>query len=68
MRTLVLMHRRTDERLTAAVARDVCRRTSARAVLAGSLTLLNSEYVLGLNAIDLETGETVACEQARRSR
>jgi DNA-binding winged helix-turn-helix (wHTH) protein/tetratricopeptide (TPR) repeat protein len=68
MRTLGLMHRRADERLTAAVARDVCRRTNGRAVLAGSLTLLNSEYVLGLNAIDCDTGETVAREQVRRSR
>jgi DNA-binding winged helix-turn-helix (wHTH) protein/tetratricopeptide (TPR) repeat protein len=67
-RTLRLMQRRADERITAAVARDVCRRTNGRAVLAGSLALLNSEYVLGLNAIDCESGETLAREQMRRSR
>jgi DNA-binding winged helix-turn-helix (wHTH) protein len=67
-RTLRLMQRPADERITAAVARDVCRRTNGHAVLAGSLALLNSEYVLGLNAIDCESGETVAREQMRRTR
>jgi len=67
-RTLRLMQRRAEERITAAVARDVCRRTNGQAVLAGSLALLNSEYVLGLNAIDCQSGETLAREQMRRSR
>ncbi|HET9832505.1 MAG TPA: tetratricopeptide repeat protein, partial [Vicinamibacterales bacterium] len=68
MRTLQLMHRRPEDPLTTAVARDVCRRTDGNAVLGGSLTLLNREYVLGLNAIDCRTGDIVAREQARASR
>jgi eukaryotic-like serine/threonine-protein kinase len=67
-RTLRLMHRRPGERLTSDVARDVCRRTDGRAVLGGSLTLLSSEYVLGLNAIDCQTGEAVGRAQVRSSR
>jgi tetratricopeptide (TPR) repeat protein len=67
-RTLRLMQRRADERMTATVARDVCRRIAGHAVLSGSLAILNSEYVLGLNAIDCESGEAVAREQTRTSR
>jgi DNA-binding winged helix-turn-helix (wHTH) protein len=67
-RTLRLMQRAPDERLTVAVARDVCRRVTGHAVLSGSVAILNSEYVLGLNAIDCESGEAVAREQMRTSR
>jgi eukaryotic-like serine/threonine-protein kinase len=67
-RTLRLMHRRPDDPLTTTVARDVCRRSDGNAVLGGSLTMLNSEYVLGLNAIDCRTGEVVAREQIRAVR
>jgi DNA-binding winged helix-turn-helix (wHTH) protein/tetratricopeptide (TPR) repeat protein len=67
-RTLRLMQRRADERMTATVARDVCRRIAGHAVLSGSLAILNSEYVLGLNAIDCESGEAVEREQMRTSR
>src|SRR5262249_43903915 len=49
-------------------ARDVCLRSGGNAVVGGSLTLLNSEYVLGLNAVDCQTGEMVVREQVRASR
>jgi len=68
MRALRLMHRRPEDPLTTAVARDVCRRSDGSAVLGGSLTLLNREYVLGLTAIDCRTGDIVAREQARALR
>jgi eukaryotic-like serine/threonine-protein kinase len=68
MRTLRLMHRRPDERLTSDLTRDVCRRVNGQAVLAGSLALLSSEFVLGLNAIDCQTGEALARKQVRASR
>ena len=68
MRTLRLMHRRVEDPFTTAVARDVCRRSDGSAVLSGSLAMLNSEYVLGLNAVDCRTGEIVAREQVRASR
>ena len=67
-RALQLMHRRPTERLTPEIARDVCRRANAHAVLAGSVTLLGAEYVLGLVATDCQTGETVARQQVRASR
>jgi eukaryotic-like serine/threonine-protein kinase len=67
-RTLRLMQRRPEERLTTDVARDVCRRTSGQSVLGGSLALLSSEYVLSLTAIDCQTGEVLGRKQVRASR
>src|SRR5262249_467755 len=67
-RPLQLMRRPPGDRITPDIARDVCRRTSGLAVLDGSLTLLSSEYVLSVNAIDCQTGETVARKQVRASR
>ena len=67
-RTLRLMHRRADERLTTDVARDVCQRTNGQVVLGGSLAILSTEYVLGLSAVNCRTGETLAREQVRAQR
>jgi len=67
VRTLRLMQRRAEDRLTTDVARDVCRRTSGQSVLGGSLALLGSEYVLSLTAIDCQTGEVLGRKQVRAS-
>ena len=67
-RTLRLMQRRPEDRLTTDVARDVCRRTSGQSVLGGSLALLSSEYVLSLTAIDCQTGDVLGRKQVRASR
>ena len=66
-RTLSLMGRSPDDRLTADVAREVCQRTQSKAMLAGSIASLGSQYVIGLRAIDCESGESVAEEQATAS-
>jgi len=68
VQTLRLMHRRPDERITTDLARDVCRRTHGQAVLGGSLALLNTEYVLSLNAIDCQNGGTLGRKQVRAFR
>jgi eukaryotic-like serine/threonine-protein kinase len=67
-RTLRLMQRPADTRLTPGVARDVCRRTLARAVLGGSVSMLGRDYVVGLNVVDCHTGEPIARQQVRASR
>jgi eukaryotic-like serine/threonine-protein kinase len=67
-RTLALMRRSPTGPLTMQIAHDVCRRTNGHAVLGGSLSRLGSEYVLGLNVLDCETGETLASQQRRSSR
>ena len=66
-RTLSLMGRSPDDRLTADLAREVCQRTQSKAMLAGSIASLGSQYVIGLRAIDCESGESVAEEQATAS-
>ncbi len=58
--TLQFMGRSPGERLTERVAREVCQRTGSRVVLAGSITKLGSEYVIGLNAEDCVSGELLA--------
>ncbi|HYN15378.1 MAG TPA: protein kinase [Terriglobales bacterium] len=61
--TLRLMGRQPGERLTPAVARDLCQRASSKAILAESIARLGSQYVVGLNAIHCSTGDSLAKEQ-----
>jgi pentatricopeptide repeat protein len=64
--TLSLMGRPAGSKLTPEVAREVCQRAGSRAMLAGSITSLGSQYVIGLKAVDCGTGDvlTEAQEQA----
>jgi serine/threonine protein kinase/tetratricopeptide (TPR) repeat protein len=66
--TLKLMNRKSDERLTQDLAREVCQRTSSAAVLGGSVSSLGSEYVLGVNAVNCRTGDRLAQEQAQAAK
>ena len=61
--TLKLMTRPADTRLTPEVARDLCQRTGSRAFIAGSIASLGNEYVLGLKAVNCQSGDTLAQEQ-----
>jgi len=60
---LQLMGRSPGDRLTPDLAREVCQRTQSKAMLAGSIASLGTEYVIGLRAVDCESGESVAQEQ-----
>ncbi len=60
---LRLAGRPRDERLTRDVARNVCERLGAAAVIDGSLTLLGQLYVVTLTAVDCPTGNVLAQEQ-----
>jgi eukaryotic-like serine/threonine-protein kinase len=62
-RTLKLMRQAPDARLTRDVARDLCQRVSAAAVINGSITKLGNSYAVGLTAVNCRTGETLAQEQ-----
>jgi serine/threonine protein kinase/tetratricopeptide (TPR) repeat protein len=63
MRTLQMMTRPPDTKLTPAVTREVCRRAGSKAYVAGSIGSLGSEYVLGLKAVNCQTGDLLAQEQ-----
>jgi serine/threonine protein kinase/tetratricopeptide (TPR) repeat protein len=58
--TLKLMGRRAGDRLTPEVAREVCQRTRSKAMLAGSIAGLGSQYVIGLKAVNCDTGDVLA--------
>ncbi len=62
--TLKLMTRPPDTKLTPDVARDLCQRIGSKAYIAGSIASLGSQYVLGLTAVDCQSGDTLAEEQA----
>ena len=61
--TLGLMEKPPDTRLTPAVAREVCQRVNASALIQGSIAMLGTQYVLGLDALNCRTGEMLAQEQ-----
>jgi eukaryotic-like serine/threonine-protein kinase len=61
--TLRLMEKPPDTRLTQDVAREVCQRANATTVMEGSIAALGNQYVLGLNAVNCQTGEALAEEQ-----
>jgi eukaryotic-like serine/threonine-protein kinase len=62
--TLLLMKRSPDERVTRAIAREIARRERLKALLVGSIATLGRNYVLALEAINAETGDVMAREQA----
>jgi eukaryotic-like serine/threonine-protein kinase len=62
-RTLRLMEKPPDTRLTRGVAREVCRRANAATEIEGSIVALGNQYVIGLSAVDCQSGETLAHEQ-----
>ena len=61
--TLKLMTRPGDTRLTPEVARELCQRAGGKAYLAGSIASLGSQYVLGLKAVNCQSGDPLAEEQ-----
>jgi serine/threonine protein kinase/tetratricopeptide (TPR) repeat protein len=62
--TLKLMGRAPTEHVTADVAKELCLRTGSKAILAGSVSSLGTQYVVGLEAVACSTGDTLAKEQA----
>ena len=63
--TLKLMGRRPGERVTQEMAREICLRTNSKALLAGSISSLGSQYVIGLKAQNCNTGDALAQEQVQ---
>jgi eukaryotic-like serine/threonine-protein kinase len=63
--TLKYMGRQPNERLTNDVARDLCQRVGSKAMLSGSIASLGSQFVVTLNAINCQTGDSLAQEQAQ---
>ncbi|HYA22890.1 MAG TPA: hypothetical protein VEF05_01955, partial [Terriglobales bacterium] len=60
---LKFMGRSKDTRLATDVAREVCQRSQSKAVLVGSIANLGQHYVLGLDALECQSGESLGSEQ-----
>jgi len=58
--TLKLMGRPTGDRLTPEVTREICQRTGSKAMLTGSIAGLGSQYVIGLKAVNCNSGDVLA--------
>ena len=61
--TLKLMTRPANTKLTPEVARELCQRSNSKAYIVGSIAALGNEYVLGLKAVNCQSGEPLAQEQ-----
>ena len=57
------MGRSGDERVTRDVAREICLREGVKAMLTGSISSLGSHYVITLEAVNAENGDSLAREQ-----
>jgi tetratricopeptide (TPR) repeat protein len=62
--TLQLMGKPADARLTPQIARELCERTASKAYLSGTISNIGSQFVVGINAVNCQTGDTLAQEQA----
>ena len=60
---LTFMGRHSDERITGDIAKEICQRQRAKAMLTGSIASLGSHYVITVEAINAQNGDSLAREQ-----
>jgi tetratricopeptide (TPR) repeat protein len=58
--TLKMMDRPAGDRLTPDVTREVCQRAGSKAMLTGSIAGLGSQFVIGLKAVNCQSGDLLA--------
>jgi len=58
--TLRFMGRSPEERVTQSVGREICQRQGVKAMMAGEIAMLGSSYVVTLNALNCQTGDSLA--------
>jgi serine/threonine protein kinase/tetratricopeptide (TPR) repeat protein len=61
--TLRYMGSPAEERVTPDLARQICQREGVKAVLNGSIAAVGSQYVVGVEAVNCVTGDSLANEQ-----
>jgi eukaryotic-like serine/threonine-protein kinase len=64
-RTLRLMGKPADAKLTREIAREICQRTGSTTVLNGSIAQIGTEYSLILKAVNCSNGESLASTEAQ---
>ena len=66
-KTLQMMDRPENARMTPELGREVCLRTGSKALLYGSISRLGSHYLLSLNAVACNNGDKLAQVQTLAS-
>jgi tetratricopeptide (TPR) repeat protein len=66
--TLALMTRPADTALTPAVAREVCERNNAAAMVDGTVAAVGGRYLLTLTATNCASGEIIAADKVEVDR
>jgi eukaryotic-like serine/threonine-protein kinase len=61
--TLRLMGKPSDAKLSPAIAADLCQRAGSKAYLSGTISSMGSQYVIGVSAVNCQTGDNLAQEQ-----
>ena len=61
--SLKYMQLSPDTRVTRDVAKDICIRQGVKAMLVGSISGVGSHYVVSLEALNSQTGDTIASER-----
>jgi serine/threonine protein kinase/tetratricopeptide (TPR) repeat protein len=61
--TLRLMNHSPDEHITREIGRDICQRQELKAMIAGTIAKLDRDYSLTLEAINCQSGATIALTQ-----
>jgi eukaryotic-like serine/threonine-protein kinase len=64
-RILTRMGKSADEHITVPIAREVCQRAGVKVLVAGSITGIQGQYLITLDVVDAETGDTLAEVQSR---
>jgi serine/threonine protein kinase/tetratricopeptide (TPR) repeat protein len=62
--TLGMMGHTANERITRDMAREICQRTASKAFLTGSIASLGTHYALALQAVNCQSGDTLASAQS----
>jgi serine/threonine protein kinase/tetratricopeptide (TPR) repeat protein len=65
--TLKQMGKPVDTKLSPAIAADLCMRAGSKAYLSGTISSIGSDYVIGVSAVNCQTGDSLAQEQVTAS-
>jgi len=66
--TMRMMGRDVNGPVTMEVARELCQRIGTKAVLNGTISSLGSHYLINLNAVACNTGDSLAEEEAEAAK
>lgn len=64
-KTLQLMGRSAEEKVTPELGREICQRKGMKAYITGTISGLGSHYVLTLEAVNAQTGEAIGRQLAQ---